>query len=68
MQMPKKYKGKTSEKAGAAVEEEHLLLFVNMNDYICMQVDIEEAYVLAPIISIDYGLGMFATALSILVT
>jgi hypothetical protein len=53
--MPEKYKGKKTEKAGAAVEEEHLLSFVNMCDNVCMQVDIEEAYVSAPIASIDYG-------------
>jgi hypothetical protein len=55
--MPEKYKGKKTEKAGAAVEEEHLLSFVNMCDCICMQVDIEEAHASAPIVSIDYGLG-----------
>ena len=58
LQSPEKYKGKKTKKAGAAVEEEHLLSFVYMCDYICMQVDIEEAYILAPIVSIDYGLEM----------
>jgi hypothetical protein len=48
-------KGKKIKKAGALVEEELLLSFVDMCDYVCMQVDIEEAYVLAPIVSIDYG-------------
>ncbi len=57
LQSPEKYKGKKTKKAGAAVEEEHLLSFVYMCDYVCMQVDIEEAYILAPIVSIDYGLG-----------
>jgi hypothetical protein len=33
LQIPEKYKGKKTEKAGAAVEEEHLLSFVNMCDY-----------------------------------
>ncbi len=55
MQTPEKYKGKKTKKLGAAVEEEHLLLFVDICDYVCMQVDIEEAYVSAPIVSIDYG-------------
>jgi hypothetical protein len=55
LQTPEKYKGKKTKKAGAAVEEEHLLSFVNMCDYICMQEDIEDAYVSAPIVSIDYG-------------
>jgi hypothetical protein len=55
LQTPEKYKGKKTEKAGAAIEEEHLLLFVDMCDYVCMQVDIEEAYILAPLVSIDYG-------------
>jgi hypothetical protein len=56
-QMPEKYKGKKTKKAGAVVEEKHLLLFVNMCDNICMQMDIEEAYVSAPIVSIDYEFG-----------
>ncbi len=46
-QMPEKFKGKKTEKAGAAVEEEHLLSFV----------DIDEAYLSATIISTDYGFG-----------
>ena len=54
MQMPEKLKGKKTKKVGATIEEEHLLLFVDMCDNICMQVDIKEAYVLAPIVSIDY--------------
>jgi hypothetical protein len=33
LQMPEKYKGKKIEKAGAAVEEEHLLSIANMCDY-----------------------------------
>ena len=45
------------------VEEDHLLLFLDTYDdvilntgaSICMQVDIQKAYVLAPIVSIDYG-------------
>ncbi len=57
LQMPEKYKGKKTKKAGAAVEEEHLLLFADMCDDICMQVDIKKAYVSAPIVSIDYGFG-----------
>ena len=45
--MPEKFKGKKTEKAGAVVEEVHLLSFV----------DINEAYLSATIISIDYGFG-----------
>ena len=45
--MPEKFKGKKTEKAGAAVEEEHLLSLV----------DIDEAYLSATIISTDYGFG-----------
>jgi hypothetical protein len=45
------------------VEEDHLLLFLDTYDdvilntgaSICMQVDIQKAYVSAPIVSIDYG-------------
>ncbi len=44
-----------TKKAGAVVEEEHLLSSVDMCDNICMQVDIKEAYVSAPIVSIEYG-------------
>jgi hypothetical protein len=50
-------KARIPKNLGAAVEEEHLLSFVDMCDNVCMQVDIEEAYVLAPIVSIDYGFG-----------
>ena len=47
------------------VEEENLLTFVDMYDdvildisaSICMQVDIQDAYVSIPIVSIDYGFG-----------
>ncbi len=43
---------------GAAVEEEHLLSIVNICDNVSIiQVDIEAAYVLAPITSINYGFG-----------
>ena len=50
-------------KARTVVEEDHLLLFLDTYDdvilntgaSICMQVDIQKAYVLAPIVSIDYG-------------
>jgi hypothetical protein len=59
----KRDKKKSTEKAGAAVEEEHLLLFVDMCDDIildtcasfCIQVDIQVAYVLTPMMSINYG-------------
>ena len=55
---------KSTKKAGAAVEEEHLLSFVDTYDCIilntgasiCMQVNTQEAHVSAPIVSIDYGL------------
>ena len=64
-QMPEKFKGKKTKKAGAAVKEEHLLSFADMYDNvildtsacICIQVDIQEAYVLVNITSIDYGFG-----------
>ena len=56
LQMSEKFKGKKTEKAGAAVEEEHLLSMVDMcNDVSIFCVDIEAAYVLAPITSIDNG-------------
>ena len=52
--MPEKFKGKMTEKAGAAVEEEHLLSFIDVCDnnvildagasMMYMQVDIQEAY------------------------
>jgi hypothetical protein len=52
--MPEKFKGKKTEKAGAAVEEEHLLSFIDECDdnvildtganMMYMQVDIQEAY------------------------
>jgi hypothetical protein len=54
--MPEKFQKKKTEKAGAAVEEEHLLsnvdICVNVSIFSC---DIEEAYVFAPITSIDNG-------------
>ena len=63
--MPEKFKRKKTKKAGAAVKEEHLLSFVDMYDNvildtsacICIQVDIQEAYVSVNITSIDYGFG-----------
>ncbi len=59
----KRDKKKITEKAGAAVEEEHLLLFVDMCDdlildtgaSICIQLDIQDAYISTQITSIDYG-------------
>jgi hypothetical protein len=66
-QMPEKIrekrdKKKSTEIAGAAVEEGHLLSFANMCDNvsldtgasICIQVEIQDAYVSTPIMSIDY--------------
>jgi hypothetical protein len=62
-QIPEKFKGKKAKKAGVAVEEEHLLSFIDVCDEnvildtgasICMQVDIQEAYLSTIIISIDY--------------
>ena len=60
--MPEKFKGKKTKKAGAAVEEEHLLSFINVCDnnvildtgasMMYMQVNIQEAYHFA---TIDYG-------------
>ena len=59
LQMPEKFKGKKTKKAGVAVEEEHLLSFIDVCDKnvildtgasICMQVDIQEAYLLTTII------------------
>jgi hypothetical protein len=56
--MPEKFRRKKTEKAGAAVEEEHLLSTVDICDNISIvQVDIEAVYVSAPITSIAYGLG-----------
>ncbi len=63
--MPEKFKGKKTEKAGAAVEEEHLLSLIDVcdnNDMILdtgakmmyMQVDIQDAYHFA---TNDYGFG-----------
>ena len=60
-----KFKGKKTEKAGAAVEEEHLLSFIDVCDFndmildtgasmMYMQVDIQEAYHFT---TIDYGFG-----------
>ncbi len=62
-QIPEKFKGKKTKKAGVAVEEEHVLSFIDVCDKnvildtgasICMQVDIQEAYLSTTIISIDY--------------
>ena len=48
--MPKNFKGKKTEKAGGAVEEEHLLSIVGICDDVSIFcVDIDAAYVLAPI-------------------
>ena len=60
--MPEKLKGKKTKKAGAAIEEEHLLFIIDMCDNdisasICTQVDIQEAYLSSTIISIDYRFG-----------
>jgi hypothetical protein len=56
--MPEKFQRKKTEKGGAAVEEEHLLSIVNIcDDVSIIQVDIEAAYVLALITSIDNGFG-----------
>ena len=59
--MPEKFKGKKTEKAGAAVEEEHLLSLVDIDEaYLSATmsfVDIDEAYLSATIISTDYGFG-----------
>ena len=61
--MPEKFKGKKTEKAGAVMEEEHLLSFINVCDSnvildtgasICMQIDIQEAYLSA---TIDFEFG-----------
>ena len=62
--MPEKFKGKKTEKAGAAVEEEILLSFIDVCDnnvildtgarIMCMQVNIQESYHFA---TIDYGFG-----------
>jgi hypothetical protein len=59
----KRDKKKSAEKAGAGVEEEHLLLFVDMCDniifdtgaFFCIQMDIQDAYVSTPIVTIDCG-------------
>jgi hypothetical protein len=54
--MPEKFGRKKTKKAGAAVEEEHLLSIVDICDNVSIiQVDIEAAYVLASIASINYG-------------
>jgi hypothetical protein len=56
--MPEKFKGKKTEKAGAAVKEEHLLSMVDICDDVSIFcVDIEAAHVLAKIASIDNGFG-----------
>ena len=56
--MPEKFKGKKTEKAGVAVEEEHLLSMVDIFDNIFIfYVAIEATYVLAPITSINNGFG-----------
>ncbi len=56
--MPEKFWKKKTEKAGAAVEEEHLLsnddIYDDVSIFCC---DIEEVYVFAPIASIDNGFG-----------
>jgi len=62
--MSEKFKGKKTEKAGVAVEEEHLLSFINVCEdniildtcasMMYMQVDIQEAYCFA---TIDYVFG-----------
>jgi hypothetical protein len=62
--MPEKFKGKKMEKAGAAVEDELLLSFIDVCDdnvvildtgaSVCMQMNIQEAYLFA---TIDYGFG-----------
>ncbi len=64
--MPEKFKGKETEKAGAAVEEEHLLSFIDVCDdnvildtgssMMYMQVDIQEAY---HFVTVDYGFGNY---------
>jgi hypothetical protein len=57
-QMPEKFQSKKTEKAGAAVEEEHFLSNVNIcDDFSIFCVDTEAAYVLAPITSTDNGFG-----------
>jgi hypothetical protein len=56
--MPENFQRKKTKKAGAAVEEEHLLSIVDIcDDVSIVQVDIEAAYLSAPITSIDYGIG-----------
>ena len=56
--MPEKFKSKKTEKAGAAVEEEHLLSMVDIfDDVIIFCGDIEATYVLASIKSINNGFG-----------
>ncbi len=60
--MPEKFKGKKTDKAGVAVEEEYLLSFIDVCDdnvildtgasMMYMQVDIHEAYRFS---TIDYG-------------
>ena len=62
--MPDKFKGKKTEKAGAVVEEEHLLSFIDVCDnnvildigasMMYMQVNIQEAY---HFVTIKYGFG-----------
>ena len=61
-----KFKGKKTKKARVAVEEEHLLSFINVcDDNIifdtgvsnCMQVDIQEAYLSATTVPMNYGFG-----------
>jgi hypothetical protein len=56
--MPEKFQRKKTKKVGAAVEEEHLLSIIGIcDDVSILQVDIEAAYVSAPITSIDYEIG-----------
>ena len=56
--MPEKFKVKNTEKAGKAVEEEHLLSFIdvcdNDNNFF---MDIQEAYLSATTIPMNYGFG-----------
>ena len=56
--MPEKFKGKKIKKAGVAVEEEHLLSFIDVcDDNNNIFVDIQEAYLLATTIPMNYGFG-----------
>ncbi len=56
--MPEKFKGKKIKKAGVVVEEEHLLSFIDVcDDNNNIFVDIQEAYLLATTIPMNYGFG-----------